>query len=414
MSRADNDYIRRKTHKKATHRETHDSQTPNNKRGWVLQERLLAPRVLHCCKGQIAWECSEFDAAEGLPPGTPNFQTRLDDVFVEIQFKGLDPWKHGKALRENRLRDAAEPDPHLLKKDAKAVYSFEIWNRIVEIYSKTDLTQGKDKLIALSGVAHMISGLIGCDYVAGLWRKHLASQLVWRVEPVFNPGDRSFTHPSKRPKQYRAPSFSWASVDSQGGNGITCGEVTDRDILVDVVDVVIEQFPEQGVDCFGLVSGGHIFLWGKLRKVSLTRSIRGRHCWYLRDRDILEPDRDLRKLHEERHTNVYLDCPAEDQILDHPESGSQREDIYCLPVSRGERVEIDESKYLFCLLLQLEPESDPQCMGRGTFRRIGMTKLSTWADKLAHQYILKSSQAEGNLPHQGYDDVSGKHRICII
>jgi hypothetical protein len=31
-------------------------QAPINKRGWVFQERLLAPRVLHFCHNQVAWE----------------------------------------------------------------------------------------------------------------------------------------------------------------------------------------------------------------------------------------------------------------------------------------------------------------------------------------------------------------------
>lgn len=39
---------------------------PVNRRAWVLQERLMAPRVLHFCQDQIAWECSELDAAESF------------------------------------------------------------------------------------------------------------------------------------------------------------------------------------------------------------------------------------------------------------------------------------------------------------------------------------------------------------
>ena len=416
VSLTEHQYIRRCTLVDASLWETLVNQASVNRRGWVLQERLLAPRVLHFCAGQIAWECSEFDAAEGLPPGVPNFQTRRDDVIAEIQVKGLDPWNHGKALRENRLQGANEPDPHLFvsKRDAKVIYSFEIWSRIVEIYSKTHLTCDKDKLIAISGIAIKMSSLIECNFVAGLWWRYLASQLLWRVEPVFNPKNRTFTHPSSRPEAYRAPSFSWASVNAQNGNGITYGEVTDKDILIDIVDV----HPKQKAEQVGLVSEGHIELWGKLRKIELRRSINGRHCWYLKDRKIDNPGINLRKLHEETHTNVYLDCPSKDDVFSQPESRSPRDDTYCLPVSRGERVEIDESKYLFCLLLQLVPKGDRQFMGPGTFRRIGMTKLSPWADKLAHEYILEHSPADVELPHQdskesGYRD-TGEHRICII
>jgi hypothetical protein len=43
-------------------------------RGWVCQERLLAPRVLNFARDQLFWECNDLHASEswpaGLPPGT--------------------------------------------------------------------------------------------------------------------------------------------------------------------------------------------------------------------------------------------------------------------------------------------------------------------------------------------------------
>ncbi|PMD41094.1 HET-domain-containing protein [Hyaloscypha variabilis F] len=38
-----------------------------NKRGWVLQERVLSRRVLHFAKEQIFWECRQLRASESLP-----------------------------------------------------------------------------------------------------------------------------------------------------------------------------------------------------------------------------------------------------------------------------------------------------------------------------------------------------------
>ncbi|KAH8666965.1 heterokaryon incompatibility protein-domain-containing protein [Xylariales sp. PMI_506] len=408
MSLEQHDYIRRCIIVDASFWDTLVNQASVNRRGWVLQERLLAPRVLHFCEGQIAWECSEFDLAEGLPPGMPNFRTRRDNVFEEIQFKGLEPERHGKALRRNRLQGADEPDPHLLP----SIYPFEIWNRIVETYSKTALTQGGDKLIALAGIARRMSEIIGCDYVAGLWDKYLASQLLWRVEPLFHHISRSFSHPSTRPDEYRAPSFSWASIDTELGNGVTCGEVTDQDILVDIESVEIALSQDQADHKFGLIAGGCIMLWGHLRKIKLEQLPNGRHRWFLLDREIVQPGLDVSKLHQEKHTNVYLDCPDHDEehygIFD-------ADDTYCVPVSRGDRVALDESKYLNCLLLK-SAQHDSRGRGHGTFRRIGLTKLSPWADKLAREYILESSQADITLPHygHGYNEENGKHLICLI
>lgn len=51
---------------------------PVNERAWVLQERLLAPRVLHFCKDQIAWECCELEAAESFPYGIWGLELDLE------------------------------------------------------------------------------------------------------------------------------------------------------------------------------------------------------------------------------------------------------------------------------------------------------------------------------------------------
>lgn len=40
---------------------------PLNRRGWVLQEQLLCPRMIHFGKDQILWECHELEAAELYP-----------------------------------------------------------------------------------------------------------------------------------------------------------------------------------------------------------------------------------------------------------------------------------------------------------------------------------------------------------
>lgn len=42
---------------------------PLNQRAWVVQERLLAPRVLHFCATQLIWECNELTASEAAPLG---------------------------------------------------------------------------------------------------------------------------------------------------------------------------------------------------------------------------------------------------------------------------------------------------------------------------------------------------------
>ena len=104
---------------------------------------------------------------------------------------------------------------------------------------------------------------------------------------------------------------------------------------------------------------------------------------------------------QEEHTNVYLDCPAADgpDIFD-------SEWTYCLPAAKGERTANTESKYLICLLLLKVGEPN-------VFRRIGLTKLSLWADKVTRSEILEVYPSDVSMPHDGWDEL-GRHRIRII
>ena len=45
---------------------------PVNTRAWVIQERLLAPRVLRFGQTQLYWECRELSACELYLHGLPN------------------------------------------------------------------------------------------------------------------------------------------------------------------------------------------------------------------------------------------------------------------------------------------------------------------------------------------------------
>lgn len=399
------EYIRRCTLVDASYCESLVNQATVNKRGWVLQERLLAPRVLHFCQGQIAWECPEHTAAEGLPPTVPSFQRRRDDtLFAEIPLKGLEPLLHGKTLRENRLRNSPEPDPHLMHDPVskKRIYALEIWNRVVEMYCKTELSFGKDKLPALSGIANRMSESISCEYVAGLWDWNLPSQLLWKVEPVLQRTSNGvrFIHSGKRAREhksgkmiYRAPSFSWASIDSHESDHTTCGEVTDQDILVKMESAVISQSDEQKRDSFGQILGGHVTLWGFIFKVSLYEKQPNRYAWKFEPGNLDEDGFLVPKgLWEEDHANTYLDCPDDDNI-EHHILGS--DGIYYLPVARGERLDSEDGKYMIGLLLQREL-CTPRIHGFGTFRRIGLTKLSPWADKYAHRFLSQRTKAIGH------------------
>jgi hypothetical protein len=313
---------------------------PVNRRAWVLQERLMAPRVLHFCQDQVAWECRKLDAAESFRDGVASFRLKAGDIERRGTLKNLVPHHDDEQMRELSL----SKHPDTLQMPATEVYKH--WQSVVERYSKTKLTKSGDKLIALSGIAKMMSGRIpGVKYYAGLWDCYLESQLLWRVDPVWENGQ--FFYPSHRPADgYRAPSFSWAAVDAP--RGITYGEITDQNLLIKVEEVKV--FHPKDTDEFGLVSGGHVKLTGIMKKIQLEPLNDDRYRW-----DLAGQPRDA----AEAYSNVYLDSPKDDggDIL------GPNGRIYCLPARE------DARKYLICLLLQQDKKEKQK------YRRIGLTKI---------------------------------------
>ena len=113
--------------------------------------------------------------------------------------------------------------PVRLKRNARSLNGYYVWSRLLEKYSKTTITFPTDRLVALSGLAQMMSEALEDDYLAGLWKSILPSQLLWRVGQ-FTP--RSILDVGKEPDKALqdranpsalrirlAPSWSWASVE---------------------------------------------------------------------------------------------------------------------------------------------------------------------------------------------------------
>ncbi|KAH6618240.1 heterokaryon incompatibility protein-domain-containing protein [Chaetomium sp. MPI-SDFR-AT-0129] len=135
-------------------------------RAWALQERLLAPRTLFFGEQGLFWECRTEIASEFSPDGFP-----------------------GK-LGSHLVRPENEAWP---------------WGQIVRCYSDAALTFETDRLPALSGIATRQRDVTGDDYLAGMWQRELVLQLPWGVR---YPRNRR-----KRPVNWRAPSWSWISID---------------------------------------------------------------------------------------------------------------------------------------------------------------------------------------------------------
>jgi hypothetical protein len=334
---------------------------PVNRRAWVLQERLMAPRVLHFCKDQIAWECRKLDAAESFRDGLESFRLKAGDIERAERLKSFVPH-----LSEGHLHDSTTSADHSAVAARDHTYSH--WKSVVERYSKTKLTNPGDKLIALSGIARLMSGsLPGIKYIAGLWSEYLESQLLWRVDPVFEYGKFSF--PSHRPARYRAPSFSWAAVDAE--RGITYGEFTNKNLLFKVEEFKISR--DQGGDEFGLViKGCSVKLTGVLRKIELEKRLDEngliRYRWDLADRP---------RGAVETYSNVYLDSPHDDKDILGPDGR-----IFCLPAR------INDDGYIVCLLLQRNKTKWSQ------YKRIGLTKVPPY-DEEGQRQVYDRAASDG-------------------
>ncbi len=178
---------------------------PLNQRGWVLQERILSPRVLHFGSEQLFWECREFVACETYHRGLPSSlrgNTVIDIKTLDLVDEPRDdhwPAKYiskSVSARETLLGRVWDTVKELLRpiklqevtlnSTMKPLSVYRDWNAVVELYSLEALTVDRDKLVALSGIASAISIgeriTLGDGYLAGLWQSSLPSHLLWTTE----------------------------------------------------------------------------------------------------------------------------------------------------------------------------------------------------------------------------------------
>ncbi|KAK2040738.1 heterokaryon incompatibility protein [Colletotrichum somersetense] len=312
-------------------------QCPLNTRGWVLQERLLSPRVLHFARDQLFWECREHTAAECYPESLPMALRN----GVPANFKKLDPVARSSRLAASGI---TSNDP---------MFYHGVWNSIIRAYSNTRLTKSSDKLIALSGVAKYFATRINDFYVVGMWRRYLASSLLWQVEKQAQV-DGS---PSTRPETYRAPSFSWASVDG----AVITAPPTDTNLLIEVVDFHLDYV---SADTTGLVRGGYIDLKGQVKPFEMVVKyiLQLQQLFLLVDGVIV---RDPKKKDWENGPFVHLDVGQTSF-----DNENAKKTLYYIPAQKQKAPE-DYVSYL--LLYALDAS-------KSTFRRIGVAVTAEAAE----------------------------------
>jgi hypothetical protein len=131
-----------------------------SQRGWALQERLLATRILHYSKDEMLWECLSCFERE-----------RCTETNLYPDYSQVVGYNSGEDLK--RAMFSMNPDSFALYSGA-----FTRWYQIITDFSRRALTYDSDVLPALSGLATMIQRKTGSTYIAGLWAEDVHG-LVW-------------------------------------------------------------------------------------------------------------------------------------------------------------------------------------------------------------------------------------------
>jgi hypothetical protein len=211
---------------------------PIVRRAWTFQETLLSPRLLSYSCHTLTWHCkaASINLDDWYYPDRDSYESLAQDITVS------------RGHREVSLN----------------------WNTVVKLYTDRALTVSEDKLPALAALATAFSPVLGPTYLAGIWEGALPEALLWMPQSEYPDAElRSFAcgdleRVVRRPKTYRAPTWSWASLDGL----ITYGhdDLEGRDIC-EVVE--FKTIPKYSIVPFGEVISGHIRVRGCMRQLYL-------------------------------------------------------------------------------------------------------------------------------------------------
>lgn len=216
-----------------------EDKEPINKRGWTLQEQLLAPRTLTYASHTLQWRCKA---------GTRNLGDSIHNEYAQTE-----AWSSSMTTLSK-----ATPEPH------DAILR---WMKIVDLYSSRSISLPHDKLPGLAGIANQFISILGPNYYAGVWHSFFLWQLCWqtytdkwsRAAPV---------------STYRAPSWSWAALDGpiEFIHDFELNIIEECKPLCEFIEA--ETTLRYNESPHGEITNGAVTLKGKLRQGWLIRSKR--------------------------------------------------------------------------------------------------------------------------------------------
>ncbi|KAL5353870.1 hypothetical protein ACLOAV_001914 [Pseudogymnoascus australis] len=185
-----------------------------DKTAWVMQELLLAPRILRYEKERLKFACWKGESTENQPENkhpVSNFQRKFE--------------------------------------------LFRVWRRTFQRYTDLAITMQHDILPGIGGLAGRFGALAKGRYAAGLWIEDLHCRLLWRVRGENMPGKQRF----------QPVSWSWASVSL---TSIRYDLITDgpwEEWLQDWLEILKVEVPLASSNSFGEAKGGMLHVSGYLR-----------------------------------------------------------------------------------------------------------------------------------------------------
>lgn len=255
-------------------------ESPLNRRGWVLQERMLAPRVVHFSEEQVYWECLNCMTSEHVAS-----YVDLEDV---VSYKA--------GLLNVTLTDsdsAADAD------DGDLGWDFHYnWQKLVVKYCSCELTVPSDRPFTIAGLAKAFChyrNLKPSDYACGLWRPRFILDLAWRYSECKNKSRKEF----QTSLLAISPSWSWLSVDAE-----------DLDEEWSEISTAVAELVELKTtpigDPFGRVSSAYVRIRAPLCQATLERDAGG------------VGRRTLVSIHgetlDETSANVFLECSSKGPV----------------------------------------------------------------------------------------------------